>query len=131
MWHRIDQITRTPSGEISAECHISVESQWFLGHFPGKPILPAIAQLAMVRETISRGSHQAGDVNHDNNRDGHHDSRPADCRFSRVKFKKMITPGECLIILASPKKTPGTYTFRITVEKSIVCSGNLTIKTDS
>lgn len=119
MWHRIERITHTTSGEISAECQIPRESQWFSGHFPGKPILPGIAQLAMVRETISRGINKAGDR-----------SRWVSCQFSRIKFKKMIMPGERLRILASPKKNVDTYAFRITVENTIVCSGNLKLKND-
>ena len=84
--------------------------------------MPGIAQLAMVREIIDRGTNRTADGNR---------AAPAQfnrINFSRIKFKKMITPGEHLKILASPQKNHGAYTFRITVDDAVVCSGNLTLK---
>lgn len=116
MWHEIEKITQRATGDMSARCRLSAKSKWFLGHFPGKPILPGIAQLAMVKEIIDRGRHP---LENDNDNNGIH--------FSRIKFKKMITPGERLIITVSPKKTAGAYTFRISVGDVVASSGNVTI----
>jgi 3-hydroxymyristoyl/3-hydroxydecanoyl-(acyl carrier protein) dehydratase len=115
MWHQIEHVERLDSGEISAELRIPPESQWFSGHFPGQPILPGIAQLALVRDTVSQACGRSVAVS----------------EFSRIKFKKMITPGKFLRIMAIPKKGPGdAYIFRILIEDEVVCSGNLTLRID-
>ena len=118
MWHEIENINCRATGEMSADCRLSANSKWFLGHFPGKPILPGIAQLAMVKEIIEKGVQPP---KNENRKDG--------IRFSRVKFKKMITPGEQLSILVSPKKAADIYSFRITVGTAVACSGNVAITT--
>ena len=115
LWHQIKHVERLDSGEISAELQIPPESQWFSGHFPGQPILPGIAQLALVRDIISQACGGPVTVS----------------AFSRVKFKKMVTPGKLLRIMATPKQGPDdAYTFRILVEDEVVCSGNLTLRID-
>ncbi len=115
MWHQIEHVERLDSGEISAELQIPPESQWFSGHFPGQPILPGIAQLALVRDTVSQAYGESVAVS----------------AFNRVKFKKMVAPGKFLRIMATPKQGPeDAYTFRILVEDEVVCSGNLTLRID-
>lgn len=115
MWHRIEHVECSPTGELSGELQIQAESLWFSGHFPDQPILPGIAQLALVCDTIGQGL------------GGH----AVISDFSRVKFKKMITPGEQLKIVASPKSGPDeTYAFRILAGDEIACTGTLTLKND-
>ena len=116
MWHEIKEINQQDTGSLTASCQLSKNSNWFLGHFPGKPILPGIAQLAMVKEMIERAEYPS---ENDSENDGIH--------FSRIKFKKMITPGERLNITVSPKETAGAYSFRISVGNLLASSGNLTI----
>jgi 3-hydroxyacyl-[acyl-carrier-protein] dehydratase len=38
--------------QITASARVSVDSPWYDGHFPGHPILPGIAILALVEEAI-------------------------------------------------------------------------------
>ena len=90
LWHQIEHVERLDSGEISAELQIPPESQWFSGHFPGQPILPGIAQLALVRDIISQACGGPVTVS----------------AFSRVKFKKMVTPGKLLRIMSSSMGIP-------------------------
>jgi 3-hydroxymyristoyl/3-hydroxydecanoyl-(acyl carrier protein) dehydratase len=92
---------------------VPVESSWFSGHFPGDPILPGIAQLGMAFEAVSRVLGEGFKV----------------AGFSRIKFKKMIRPGDCLKITIQPKKDlPGQYAFRITDGDDIACSGSMTLE---
>ena len=48
-------------------------------------------------------------------------------RLNRVKFKKLVKPGELLEIHAIATSTPGLYTFRITHEAQDVCSGMMSL----
>lgn len=113
MWHVMNQIDVSDSGEISTEVRVPPESQWFSGHFPGDPILPGIAQLGIVYDTLcgarKRHFNLAG--------------------FSRVKFKKIIRPQDCLKITVMPKTDKeGIFTFRIVVDRDIACSGSMTLR---
>jgi 3-hydroxyacyl-[acyl-carrier-protein] dehydratase len=82
-------------------------SPWFAGHFPGDPILPGIAQLKMVADLI------AGFRNNEVYLTG----------LSRVRFKKIVRPGEPLDIHAVPANNENQYAFRITSSGRDICSG--------
>lgn len=83
-------------------------SPWFSGHFPGDPILPGIAQVAMVSEIIARWRQQSGSVKH----------------LSRIKFRRPTRPGEPLTVeVCTATRQPDTYQFLITTGEEPVCSG--------
>ena len=107
MWYQRLNIRTTREGEISARVCAGRESPWFAGHFPGDPILPGIAQLAMVADCITdttdRPMHMAG--------------------VSRVKFRKIVRPGELLDIHCAYGNKRDHYSFRITSGGEDVCSG--------
>lgn len=113
MWHQIDRIEVSDSGELSTELRVPAASYWFSGHFPGDPILPGIAQLGIVHETIRR---VVGP-----------DYRLAEIK--RVKFRKIIRPDDDLKIFISKKKgSEGIYTFRIVAADIPACSGNFILE---
>ena len=39
---------------MSETLDIPVDEQWFEGHFPGRPILPGVSQLALVLDALAR-----------------------------------------------------------------------------
>ncbi len=107
------RLKRIETGEWYTEVHLPPESSWFPGHFPGDPILPGIAQLGMVYEAACKAL----------------DERFRVVGFSRIKFKKMIRPGDCLKITVLPQKNrPGLYAFRITAGDDIACTGTMTLE---
>ncbi|MBU1568883.1 MAG: hypothetical protein KJ630_25070 [Proteobacteria bacterium] len=84
-------------------------SPWFSGHFPNNPILPGIAQLKMVVDVITK-------LGADN---------VCLTGLSRVKFRKIVRPGEQLDIQVTRSNTENHYTFRITSGNEDVCSGKM------
>ncbi len=84
-------------------------SRWFSGHFPNNPILPGIAQLKMVVDLVSKSG--AGKV--------------CISGLSRVKFRKIVRPGEQLDIQVIPGTTDNHYIFKITCGDEDVCSGKM------
>ncbi len=96
-----------PKDELAARVTTDAQSPWFSGHFPDNPILPGIAQLKMVADLIAA-------------------SRQDDAYLSglsRVKFRKIVKPGEILDILATFVQIKEHYMFRITSGNDEVCSG--------
>ena len=113
MWHELNHIDISETGEISTEVRVSPESQWFSGHFPGEPILPGIAQLGIVYDTVCGARKRLFSL----------------AGFSRVKFKKIIRPQDSLKITVTPKADKdGVFTFRIVVDRDIACSGSMTLR---
>lgn len=95
--------------EITAQVTTDAQSSWFAGHFPDNPVLPGIAQLKMVADLISAAT--ADDLQMTG--------------LSRIKFRKIVRPGELLAIHATVGKLKDQYAFRITssIGDEEVCSG--------
>jgi 3-hydroxyacyl-[acyl-carrier-protein] dehydratase len=95
--------------EINASVTTEGNSPWFSGHFPGDPILPGIAQLKMVVDLIRK-------------------QKNGDCcisGLSRVKFRKIIRPGDQLDIQVLDNDKENQYLFKITCGNEDVCSGKI------
>ena len=112
MWHLVKSVTRSDKNEISADIQVPSDSPWFSGHFPGEPILPGVAQIRMVFDTISKAMN--------------HEMRVTGVR--RVRFKQIIRPDNQIKIIATPlEQNDDTYSFRIAVKDETVCSGVMTV----
>lgn len=106
MWYSVESI-RTEDNEITARARTQSDSPWFAGHFPEDPILPGIAQLNMVGDLIAL-------------------LRKDDTRMkglSRVKFRKIVRPGEVLDIRVEQSNIEKQYTFHIARDNEYICSG--------
>lgn len=112
-WHQLNKRDESGSPEISAEATLAPESLWFDGHFPGAPILPGIAQLAMVRDMLRR--HVAGTG-----------GQIAIVAIKRVRFRQMIKPSDTIMLTAAREPDdPSAYKFRVTVQNQVACSGTM------
>ena len=111
MWYKVISVKRDREGAVIAKVSTDATSPWFLGHFPGDPILPGIAQLHMVTECIEQVLRQKLVLRN----------------LARVKFKKLIRPGDVLDICAVPGKQENNYTFSIQHNDQQVCSGRLVL----
>jgi 3-hydroxyacyl-[acyl-carrier-protein] dehydratase len=109
MWYSLLDLATPLPGAILAQVVVHDDSPWFSGHFSGNPILPGIAQLYMVAAVIARSRYENLYIK----------------RVQRVKFKKIIRPGEHLEINAVATTTRGLYSFRITSEAQDVCTGSI------
>jgi 3-hydroxyacyl-[acyl-carrier-protein] dehydratase len=95
--------------QITASIATDGNSPWFSGHFPDNPILPGIAQLKMVADLLAKVV--AGNL--------------CITGLSRVKFRKIVRPGEVLDIHVKSSNTENQYIFRITSGDEDVCSGRM------
>jgi 3-hydroxyacyl-[acyl-carrier-protein] dehydratase len=107
-WYLVNKSLFVPSKEISATVTVPDNSPWFSGHFPGNPILPAIAQISIVFDLICQAIKEPIILK----------------KFHRVKFRRIILPDEEMDITASQiVGTPEDFSFKIIVKKEVACKG--------
>ena len=112
-WYSILGFQASGDDQMVLDAEVLPDSPWFDGHFPENPTLPGIAQLEMAIDTIRLVSKQNLSVT----------------GFRKVRFKRVIRPGEKLkIIITSRKSQEGSYAFRILVEDELACNGVLFVK---
>jgi len=110
IWYRSKRFNRAADNEVTAEVDFPGESPWFDGHFPQDPILPGIAQLAVVHDLMRRAFGQDLPLR----------------EIHRIRFKRKICPGDRLKVTISPGDDTGTICrFRMTCADEPVCSGLL------
>ena len=101
---------RVIDGTITAQVTVPAGSTWFDGHFPGTPILPGIAQLAVVVQILCEVLEKpvsATDV-------------------SRVRFKQAILPDESVEVQITPRGDDALdFGFRLLKASELACSGFL------
>jgi 3-hydroxymyristoyl/3-hydroxydecanoyl-(acyl carrier protein) dehydratase len=107
MWYSLVELTKTGNNEMAARVTTDGDSPWFFGHFPDDPILPGIAQLQMVADLIAASR----------------EDKQGLTGLSRIKFRKIVRPGELLDIHATCGNKKDYYAFRISSEGEDVCSG--------
>ena len=111
MWYSYVRAELDNNNCVTAQVTTNPQSPWFSGHFPGNPILPGVAQLHMVTASIAKVLHKEFVLH----------------SVARIKFRKLIRPGDVLDIHAETGKKDNHYTFQITSEQQEVCSGRLVL----
>lgn len=98
------------SGGFSAEARADGESPWFAGHFPGEPILPGIALLAIAADTVRQCELKSG-------------RSVVVSGFRKVRFKKLVLPGEEMVINVKRIDDLSFYFEITTTAKETACTG--------
>jgi 3-hydroxyacyl-[acyl-carrier-protein] dehydratase len=112
-WYSILGLRASDDDQMILDAEVLPDSPWFDGHFPENPTLPGIAQLEMAIDAIRLVSKRNLSVT----------------GFRKVRFKRVIRPGEKLKVIATPRKSQeGSYAFRILAEDELACNGVLFVK---
>lgn len=111
-WNLLGEVKSDKPNEIEALAHVPTDSPWFVGHFPGAPILPGIALIHMAEQAIIR----------------HTEKRSEQVKLStlrRVRFTQPVRPGETLSLNISSEEMSEEilFSFKIANSENIVCSG--------
>lgn len=91
---------------VELQFQVTADVQWFVGHFPQKPVLPGVVQIdwaihfARLYFNIPRGFQ----------------------RMEKVKFQDLIIPGQSLM-LALTKKSASRFAFRYSNKEKTFSSG--------
>ncbi|MEW5773277.1 MAG: hypothetical protein AB1916_07090 [Thermodesulfobacteriota bacterium] len=108
------RLVRQGAGEAEWEFVLPGEFVGFAGHFPGNPVLPAIAQLAMVR--LAAGDALPG---------GPRPLRLA--AVKRAKFTAPVGPGQAVRVACSLTEDRGCWTARASVQVGIEVAASLVL----
>ena len=111
LWYKYTLTDRQTNGEATARVVVPPDSPWFDGHFPEEPVLPGVAQLAMVHDLICRMHRQSSPV----------------LRLNRVRFKQMIRPDQELTLTVEACDKAGDHRFRISDSNGLICSGMMVL----
>ncbi len=111
-WHHISRDQNPSSSVVIFRAVAESGSPWFSGHFPGDPILPGIAILAMVKDAILAEESEEGRV-----------VRVEGVR--RVRFRLPVKPDDLLTLSFSRSRQESnlSYTFKVSLDEKAVCSG--------
>ncbi len=92
---------------------IPAESPAFRGHFPGRPILPAVAQLALVEQGLARLAEA------DSSRS------PAIVEISGLRLRRTVGPGDRLTLQLGAANPTGQCRFEIRAGEASVSGGSV------
>ena len=111
-WNLLGEVKSDKPNEIEALAYVSADSSWFIGHFPGEPILPGIALIHMAEQAIIR----------------HTEKRSEQVKLlmlRRVRFTQPVRPGETLSLNISSEEVNEEilFSFKVANKENIVCSG--------
>ncbi len=111
-WNLLGEVKSDKPNKIEALAYVPADSPWFVGHFPGEPILPGIALIHMAEQAIIR----------------HIEKRSEQVKLSalrRVRFTQPVRPGETLFLNISGEEVSEEtlFSFKVANSENIVCSG--------
>jgi len=103
------ETTVTPEG-VQCRVEIAADCPFFAGHFPGNPVLPAIAHLQLVTEVYRRGTETTVFLS----------------SVRRLRMNARIGVDETVIVRVAKAGADGTSRFSIERESNVVSQGIVT-----
>jgi 3-hydroxyacyl-[acyl-carrier-protein] dehydratase len=100
---------------VAATARFPGDSDWFSGHFPGNPIVPGVALIALVAEAVIERERGEG-------------RSLAITGVRRVRFRLPVRPEDEVTLEATrmPGRQGPAYSFTVCLAGEAVCSGVLT-----
>jgi len=113
---KLTQLSCT-ADHITASTRVPADSVWYAGHFPGNPILPGIAVLALVKEAILAAELREK-------------RRVEITGIGRVRFRLPVKPDDRMTLKISRERKQGglTYEFSVCLTEELACTGFLKAK---
>jgi len=113
-WLPLEDPRITHEGRWESSVQLGPSSEWFSGHFDECPLVPGVALLSLVAETVKRQGRQQ-------------DRLLEVSGFSNVRFRRLVFPGEELLISvgAMPPGPEAKLDFHVTCHGNTVVYGVL------
>jgi 3-hydroxyacyl-[acyl-carrier-protein] dehydratase len=93
---------------MNAQIDVPAGGAWFEGHFPGRPILPGVAELALILDALANGT------------------PPALQGIAFARLRRLVLPGERLE-LAARELDASRLRFELKRQGSLVANGELVL----
>ncbi|HOC58415.1 MAG: hypothetical protein KBA28_11035 [Syntrophaceae bacterium] len=118
-WNLINKIRYINESVTEASGFAPANSAWFSGHFPGEPILPGIALISAVYDTIRKCEQDRGE-------------KVSMASLKRIRFTGPVRPGDTFLLNLNRENLNGRFwfNFKINVKESTVCSGLVAVFRD-
>jgi 3-hydroxymyristoyl/3-hydroxydecanoyl-(acyl carrier protein) dehydratase len=116
-WLSLGEILISPSGGLETTVRLETSSRWFSGHFDGCAVMPGVAILAFVVETVIRQGHGEG-------------RSLVVSGFFKVRFRRVVFPEENLhvSVASMPPGPEAELPFQVTCNGDNVAQGTLQVK---
>jgi 3-hydroxymyristoyl/3-hydroxydecanoyl-(acyl carrier protein) dehydratase len=113
-WLPLKDLQMTHEGRWESSVRLGPSSEWFSGHFDECPLVPGVALLALAAETVKRQGREQGRLLEVSG-------------FSGVRFKRLVFPGEDLLISvgAMPPGSEAKLDFHVTCHGNTIVHGVL------
>jgi 3-hydroxymyristoyl/3-hydroxydecanoyl-(acyl carrier protein) dehydratase len=100
---------------VVAAARFSGDSDWFSGHFPGNPIVPGVALIALAAESVIERERKEG-------------RSVAITGVRKVRFRLPVKPDDEVTLEATRRPDPKgpAYAFTVYLAGETACSGVLT-----
>ncbi len=115
-WLPLGDVRVSPLGRLESTVRLEPSSSWFSGHFEECPLVPGVAILAFVAETVKRQGHRQG--------------RTLEVSgFFKVRFRRVVFPEERIHIsvVAMPSLPEAELQFHVACDGDSVAQGTLKV----
>lgn len=99
---------------MTTSLDVAVDAAWFRGHFPGRPILPAVSQIALVLDALAR----------------HRGEPVALGGIGFARMRQPVVPGDPLR-LDIDERAGGVLRFTLVRDGAVVTNGELRLDQDA
>ncbi len=107
----IDKIIKQSENEITVQKMVSSNEEYFQGHFPANPVMPGVLLVQIMIEAC-QALHAENSIHL--------------TKMNRVKFRKMIRPGDSLIVKVERKNSQKLqFIGKTMLDDKVVCSAEL------
>lgn len=118
----LDEIVSVSSEEVVAKKNVSIEEDYFRGHFPNFPVMPGVLILeAMAQSCGVLGSHIMG-------KNANKNSVYLFAGIDKVRFKRKVLPGDVLTIkskVLSEKRGIWKFISEAHVDNILACKAEI------
>jgi 3-hydroxyacyl-[acyl-carrier-protein] dehydratase len=117
----VDRVTEIEVGKkLVAYKNVTVNEEFFNGHFPGHPVMPGVLQLEALAQACALLAYKSSGLNPD-------DLLIFLMAIDNAKFRKPVTPGDRLTLTAEVVKVKGPIWKQrgvATVDGAVVCEAD-------
>ena len=100
------------ASSLEGRCRLPATSSFFAGHFPDKPVLPAVGLLTILDHMLSSSLRDTDEPCHIS-------------RLRRVKFRELVETGGDLLVGLRPEDKKSWYEFTVSFQGKVVSRGHL------